>query len=140
VEKKNFRTPPPYRITLPKSRGILAKCGCTKYKLFVSLRSQKLDPTTFKPVAMHMKQLADIEHYMGEYKTKEVYKLMRNTCRKWQPQYTTINDKSGKILMDKVTRIKPGCDGRNVVMTCIEIRIKMKRTRLKRTRVQELIK
>lgn len=47
------------------------------------------------------KQCSDIEKYMGEYKTKEVFKLVKNINRKWQPKQAAIKDKEGKILMDR---------------------------------------
>jgi len=42
-----------------------------------------------------------IEQYMGEYKTKEVYKLIQSTNHKWKPKQWAIKDKDGKLLIDK---------------------------------------
>ena len=47
------------------------------------------------------KQCEDIERYAGEYRTREVFKLIRSINRKWQPKQTAIRDKQGRILMDK---------------------------------------
>ena len=47
------------------------------------------------------KQCKDIEIYRGEFKSREVYKLIKNLNRKWQPINSAIKDKNGKILMDK---------------------------------------
>src|SRR6266536_4583295 len=47
------------------------------------------------------KQCSDIEKYSGEHRSREVYKLVKNINRKWQPRQTAIKDKQGKILMDK---------------------------------------
>jgi len=35
------------------------------------------------------------------YRTKEVYKLIQSTNRKWKPKQWAIKDKDGKLLMDK---------------------------------------
>jgi hypothetical protein len=47
------------------------------------------------------KQCCDIEKYAGEYKTREVFKLIKTINRKWQPKQTAIRDKYGNTLMDK---------------------------------------
>jgi hypothetical protein len=46
-------------------------------------------------------QCLDIERYYGEFKTREVYKLIRSINRKWQPRQRTIQDSNGAILMEK---------------------------------------
>lgn len=38
---------------------------------------------------------------MGEHRTCEVYKLVKNINKKWQPKQTAIKNKDGKIVMDK---------------------------------------
>src|ERR1700733_5302507 len=47
------------------------------------------------------KQCVDIEKYAGEYKTREVFKMIKNINRSWQPGRTAIRDKQGNILMEK---------------------------------------
>src|SRR6218665_3364681 len=47
------------------------------------------------------KQCSNIEQFAGEYKTREVYKLIKSINRKWQPRQTSIKNKDGKILMNR---------------------------------------
>src|SRR6218665_3863690 len=47
------------------------------------------------------KQCEDIEQYAGEYKTREVFKMIKSINRKWQPRLMAIRDRHGNILMDK---------------------------------------
>ena len=47
------------------------------------------------------KQCSNIEQFAGEYKTREVYKLIKSINRKWQPRQTAIKNKDGKILMNR---------------------------------------
>lgn len=47
------------------------------------------------------KQCEDVEKYYGECKTREVYKMIRNINRKWQPKQTAIKDDNNKIVVNK---------------------------------------
>lgn len=47
------------------------------------------------------KKCNDMEQYAGEFKTREVYKLIRSINRKWQPKQAAIKNKDGNILIDK---------------------------------------
>lgn len=47
------------------------------------------------------KQCEDIEQYAGEYKTREVFKMIKSISGKWHPRQTAIRDKHGNILMDR---------------------------------------
>src|SRR6218665_2700378 len=47
------------------------------------------------------KQCEDIEQYAGEYKTRDVFKMIKSINRKWQPRLMAIRDRHGNILMDK---------------------------------------
>ena len=42
------------------------------------------------------RQCEDIEKYYGEYKTREVYKMIGDINRKWQPKQRAIRDSNGK--------------------------------------------
>ena len=46
-------------------------------------------------------QCRNIEQYYGEYKSREVYKLIKNLNRKWQPRLASIKDENGTVLMEK---------------------------------------
>lgn len=46
-------------------------------------------------------QCEDIERYHGECRTREVYKLIKNINKKWQPRLTAIKDDNGTVLMEK---------------------------------------
>src|ERR1700733_13656837 len=47
------------------------------------------------------KQCVDIEKYAGEYKTREVFKMIKIINRSWQPKRTAIKDKTRKHLDGK---------------------------------------
>jgi Reverse transcriptase (RNA-dependent DNA polymerase) len=42
-----------------------------------------------------------VEKYHGEHKTREVFKLMRNINRQWQPRQVTIRDENNKVLTEE---------------------------------------
>jgi hypothetical protein len=46
-------------------------------------------------------QCKEIENYSGEGKSREVYKMIRNINRKWQPRLTAIKDENDKVLTSK---------------------------------------
>ena len=37
----------------------------------------------------------------GEYRIREVYKMVKNITRRWQPRASAIQYRKGRILMDK---------------------------------------
>ena len=43
----------------------------------------------------------DVEKYHGEHKTREVFKMLRNINKKWQPRQITIKDENNKVLTEK---------------------------------------
>ena len=47
------------------------------------------------------KQCSEMEKYAGQHKTREVYKMVKNITRRWQPRQSAIKDKEGNILMEK---------------------------------------
>jgi len=47
------------------------------------------------------KQCSEMEKYAGQHKTREVYKMVKNFTRRWQPRQSAIKDKEGNILMEK---------------------------------------
>ena len=47
------------------------------------------------------RQCEKIEQCGEQHKAKEVYQLVRNVNKKWQPKQSAIKDKDGNILMDK---------------------------------------
>jgi len=46
------------------------------------------------------RQCEDIEKYYKEYKTREVYKIIGDINRKWQPKQRAIRDSNGKLLVN----------------------------------------
>jgi len=42
----------------------------------------------------------DIEKYYGEYKTREVYKMIGDINRKWQLKQRAIRDSNGMLLVN----------------------------------------
>ena len=47
------------------------------------------------------KQCSEMEKYAGQYRIREVYKMVKNITRKWQPRQSAIKDREGKILMER---------------------------------------
>ena len=43
---------------------------------------------------------SNLEKYYGEYKTREVYKMIGDMNRKWQPKQRAIRDSNGKLLVN----------------------------------------
>jgi len=46
-------------------------------------------------------QCEELDRNYGEGKLREVYKMIRNVNREWQPKLSAIRDRQGKILTDK---------------------------------------
>jgi len=45
----------------------------------------------------------DIQKYHAEYRTREVYKLIKDLSKKWQAKTSAIKYKNGKPIMERET-------------------------------------
>ena len=46
-------------------------------------------------------QCKNIQHYFGERKTREAYRLLKAVKAKQQPHISVIKDKEGRVITDK---------------------------------------